>query len=333
MLQINKRAPDKSGVVCIGNALMDIFYIIDDQKLNQMKLEAGTMHLIDEQKAKYIYESISHDKIFPGGSAANTAVGIASFGGKSQFIGKVKNDQLGTLFYDAIVKENIDFITSLASIGPSTGQSYILISQKDKERTMCTYLGAALELTVQDVYELQITDCKILFVEGYLWDASKPREAVMKALDIAKKNNVKIAFTLSDKFCVARNKNDFCSLIFSKVDILFGNKKEAYELFGTTDFDKVVQAAQEKCKISIFTLGAEGSIIISKEKIYRIEAKKVENIVDTTGAGDLYAAGVLYGLSMGLNLYECGKLGSLASAENVTHIGSRPQITLKKLIV
>jgi sugar/nucleoside kinase (ribokinase family) len=332
MEQMNKEAKFEFDIVCIGNAVIDLYNIIEESKLKEMNLVPGSMNLINEQTAKELYKLIPHDQIFPGGSAANTAIGIASFGGKVKFIGKLKDDSLGKIFYDTIIKENISFICDKASKGAETGQSYILISKHDKERTMCTYLGAASNLSQEDIDESKIIDCKMLFIEGYLWDSTKPREAAMKALDIAKKNDVKIAFTLSDKSCIAKHKSDFHNIVFNQADIIFGNKKEAFELFETNDFNELIKLAQEKCKIFIFTLGAEGSIIITSTSVDRFEVQKSIKVADTTGAGDSYAAGVLYGLCKDFDLKECARIGNIASSENVTHIGTHPQILLKSLL-
>lgn len=316
-------------VACMGNAMVDIFSSTTDQEIKRMNLIPGSMQLMDRETAKKLYQSSSHDKVFPGGSAANTAVGIASFGGKVKLIGKIKNDLLGKFFYNAILKENVNLVTKVELSGLSTGQSYILISHN--ERTMYTYLGAASKLSVDDIDNSQIIDCKILFVEGYLWDKEKTKQAALKAIDIADKNGIKIAFTLSDQDCIKRHRDDFRSLIFTKVDVLFGNKKEAFALFEVSNLNAVIQATQEKCKIAVFTLGDEGSIIISKDKVYRIEPDKL-NVEDTTGAGDLYAAGVLFGLSKNMALEECARLGGIAAAENVTHLGAHPKVRLKQLL-
>ncbi len=322
----------KLDVICIGNAIVDIFSFVDDEQLSKLKSVPGSMYLITEEESNQLYQLITHDKIFPGGSVSNTAAAIASFGGEVALIGKVAEDQLGKFYAEDMQRSNVYFACNFSTTSMNTGRSYIFISQHGKERTMHTYLGAASELSEKDVDEELIKNSKILFIEGYMWDKENTRAAVLKALYIAKKYNIKIAFTLSDRFCIERHKADFRQLVFNQADILFCNKKEACTIFETSNFDEVIKAAQEKSKVFVVTLGAAGSIIVNKQGIHKIEAEKVDNLVDTTGAGDVFAAGVLYGLSKGMNLEECGQLGNIASAENVTHVGARPQIELAQIL-
>ena len=323
---------DAFDVTCVGNALIEIFITANNTECINKNQVPGSMYLIDEFEADILQERALNKTILCGGSAANTAVGIASFGGKASFIGKVKNDFFGKLFYKEMIKKNVSFLTNLSNSGYGTGKNYIIISSDKKERTMYTYLGAASELNEHDVSTHKIKDSKILFVEGYLWDKNNSKKAALKAIDIACEYGVRVAFTLSDSLCVERHKEEFIDLIYNKVDILFGNKKEALTLFDSIKLKSAIELAQKSCQISIFTLGSKGAMIIDKNNIYRIKPKKVDKIIDTTGAGDAFAAGFLYGLSKGMKPIDCGKMGSIASAENVSHLGSRPKVVLSNLL-
>lgn len=319
-------------LTCIGNALIDVIITTDISDLNIRKMITGAMHLIDEDEFNLLNSSIYSDKIFCGGSAANTAIGAASFGAKVNFIGKVKNDNFGKMFSDGMKQEKVNFATKIAEMGPDTGISYISISPDNQERTMCTHLGAAVGLEIGDINEENTKNSKILLLEGYLWDVKSSRLAALKAIDIACKHGVKIAFTLSDALCIQRYQEDFQDLAFNKVDFLFGNKEEANALFKTNHINEAILAAQQKTKIAIFTLGRDGAIIITKEHIYPIKSRKSPQVIDTTGAGDLFAAGILYGLSHNFNLKDCGDLGLIASFENISHLGPRPKTKLKNFL-
>ena len=322
----------KYDVISVGNAVIDIFSVVDNRTLKRQNIEPGSMCLITEKKANLLKQILPHNKTFAGGSAANTAIGIGSFGGKVGFVGKIHDDLGGKLFHENMIKNSVEFFGSITKTGASTGKSFVLIAPDGKERTMLTYLGAASELSADDINENAIKNSKILFIEGYLWDVENSRQAAFCALKIAVKHKVKIAFSLSDKFCVERHKSDFQNLIFTKVDILFGNKTEAFAMFGTDNLDGLIEIVKEKCNFAIFTLGSSGTILINKNNICRMSAKKIDNIVDNTGAGDLFASGVLYGLSQELNLHRCGELGNLAAAENISHISSCPNVSLKSLL-
>jgi sugar/nucleoside kinase (ribokinase family) len=322
----------KYDLTCIGNALMDVIVTMDISELNINKVVAGSMHLIDEDEYSLLTASVFSDKIFCGGSTANTAIGVASFGGKVNFIGKVRNDSFGNLFYEEMIKEKVNFSTKIAESGQDTGRSFIVILDDDKERTMCTYPGVASDLSEQDLDEEQIKNSKILFIEGYLWDKASSKNLALKAIDTASRNGVKIAFTLSDSFCIQRYKKEFQDLAFKKADILFGNRNEAFKLFDASNTSELIIASQNKCKLSVITMGKKGALIISKQDIFVVRPNRINNIIDTTGAGDLFAAGVLYGLSQDFSLEECGNLGLIASAENITHLGARPKVALKKLL-
>lgn len=321
----------KFDITCMGNALIDIFIPLEKRKLINKNLIPGSMTLISEEEANILQTASANELMFCGGSAANTAAGIAAFGGNVNFIGKIKSDSLGRIFYHEMLNSNVNIVVSPSDYGASTGRSYIMISPDKKERTMCTYLGAA-GLDESDFSDISIKNSKILFVEGYLWDQEKSKKAALKALSIAHQYGVKIAFTLADSFCVKRHQKKFQDIAFNKADILFGNQKEAAELFGATDFEEIIKIAQQKCKLAVFTLGAKGSIVIDKESVYSIKSRKLANIIDTTGAGDLYAAGILYGLSMGMKIEDCAKIANIASSEKLGHCGSHPKSSLSKLL-
>ncbi len=229
-------------------------------------------------------------------------------------------------------RNNVAFSTNPTDSGSNTGKSYILISSEEKERTMQTYLGASAELNENDIRESDIINSKILFVEAYLLDEIKSKEAVLKALQIAKKHKVKIALTLSDSFCIKRHQEELESLIKDKVDILFANKKEACALFKVETIEEAIEEAKNNCNLSVFTLGSKGAVIIYEKNVHFIESAKAETVVDTTGAGDLYAAGVLFGLINELKIIDCGQIGNIASSKNIEHLGARPNVNLEKLL-
>ena len=266
-----------------------------------------------------------------GGSAANTIAALASLGSKTSYIGKIKDDQLGAVFKHDIKSIGTEFNTPPATSGPSTAHCLVLVSP-DAERTMCTYLGACGHLNENDIDEDMVRASNIIYLEGYLWDPEPAKAAFRKAIKIAKEAGNKVAFTLSDSFCVDRHRSEFLHLAENDIDILFANEDEIKILYGTDDLDKAVKMAQADCDIAAITCSAKGCIVTDKDNIITVEGRTVPMVKDTTGAGDAFAAGFLHGISQGKSLAECGALGNLVAGEVITHLGARPDVNLKSFV-
>jgi sugar/nucleoside kinase (ribokinase family) len=320
----------KYDVTGVGNAIVDILAKVDDAFLEVHGLKKASMTLIDERQAKNIYDDMPPAIEKSGGSAANTMAGIASFGGKAAFIGKVKDDSLGQIFGHDLRSIGVHYTTKAAENGVSTAKCLISITP-DAERTMATYLGATREISVADIDEEIIANSKIIYLEGYLWDEPHAKDAMRKALEIAKKHGRKVALSLSDAFCVDRHREGFLALINAGVDILFANEAEIKGLFQVDNFDNAVEKAGGIAEIVAITRGAQGSVILHGAKLQKIAAQANLKVVDTTGAGDLYASGFLFGYANGHNMAECGRLATIAASEIIQHIGARPEIELAGL--
>ncbi|NNM00121.1 MAG: adenosine kinase [Gammaproteobacteria bacterium] len=310
-------------VLCIGNAIVDVLTKVDDEFLARFAMDKGAMILVDEATSESIYSAMPPATERSGGSAANTAAGIASLGGSSAYIGKVKDDQLGHFFRHDLTAQGVSFETAPQTAGEATASCLILITP-DAQRTMNTYLGACGALTPADVSEAEIAAADICYVEGYLWDRDDAKAAVLKAMQLAAKNDTRVALTLSDSFCVDRFREEFLDLVENHVDILFANEDELKSLYEVDDFDSGLQALRPHVKIAALTRSEKGSVILSGDEVHVIDAKPVE-VVDTTGAGDLYAAGFLYGITNGYGLADAGHIGSACAAEIISHVGARPE--------
>ena len=321
----------KYDVVGIGNAIVDVIAHTDDEFLSKHDLTKGSMALVDEERAQLIYDSMGPAMEISGGSAANTIAGIASLGGCGAYIGKVKADQLGEVFRHDIRAVGVAFDTVLATEGPQTARSFILVTP-DAQRTMNTYLGACVNLSPADVDPDVISASSVTYLEGYLWDPPLAKEAFRKAMDIAHAAGGKVALTLSDSFCVDRFRDEFLDLAEHSVDILFANDDEICSLYQTDNFDEALQHVRGHCEIAALTRSEHGSVIISGDEVHVIEAEPVDKLEDATGAGDLYASGFLYGLTHGHDLATCGRLGSIAAGEVIGHLGARPQTPLDALV-
>ena len=317
-------------VVAIGNALVDVISHEPDKLLASFGLAKGTMHLIDEDRAQALYEAMGPGTEISGGSAANTAVGVASFGGRAHYIGKVKRDQLGEVFGHDLRSTGVGFETAPAVDGPATGRCLVLVTP-DAQRTLNTFLGAAVHLGPEDVDENLVARGRILFLEGYLFDPPRAQEAFRVASRMAHAAGRSVSLSLCDPFCVDRHREAFRALVEQHVDVLFANELEILSLYEVDDFDEAVSHVRGHCRIAALTRSERGSVIVAGDDVHVIEAVPVDDLVDTTGAGDLYAAGFLYGLSRGQELPACGRLGSLAAAEVVSHVGARPQVPLASL--
>jgi sugar/nucleoside kinase (ribokinase family) len=317
-------------VLTIGNAIVDVLGRVEESFLEKNNLVKASMRLIDEPEAHRLYELVGPSVIISGGSAANTAAGISSLGGRSAFIGKVRNDQLGEFFTHDIRATGVIFEAQPATSGPTTARSFILITP-DGERTMNTYLGACTTLSPTDIDKVMVEEAVVTYLEGYLWDPPEAKDAFVKAARLARKAGRKVALTLSDAFCVERHRSSFRELIARDIDILFANERELASLYETRFFDEALQRVRKEVELAVLTRSEAGSIVAFKDEFHVVEAKEVETLVDATGAGDLYASGFLYGLTRGRPLVECARLGSLAAAEIISHIGARPQTSLKAL--
>ncbi len=315
-------------VLGIGNAIVDVIARAEDDFLVAQGMHKGAMALIDEERAQAIYAAMGPAVESSGGSAANTIVGVASFGGRVAFVGKVKDDELGKTFAHDIRAARVAFDARPASDGPSTARCYIVVTP-DGERTMNTYLGAAQNLAPDDIDEKAVADAAIVYLEGYLWDPPKAKEAFIKAADIAHKAGRRVALTLSDSFCVDRYRSEFLDLIRKgTVDIVFSNEHELHSLYETADFDTAVKTLQGDARLAVVTRSEKGCMVVSREELAAVNALPVERVVDVTGAGDLFAAGFLVGHSRGKDHRTSAQLGALAAAEVIQHVGARPAVSL-----
>jgi sugar/nucleoside kinase (ribokinase family) len=320
-------------VIGIGNAIVDVLARADDGFLLAHNMTKGGMALIDEAGAQAIYDAMGPAVEISGGSAANTMVGVAGFGGRAAFIGKLKADELGRAFSHDIRAAGVRFETPPAKAGPSTGRCYVLVTP-DGERTMNTYLGAAQDLHPHDVDEDTVAASAITYLEGYLWDPKHAKEAFLKAAKIAHGSGRKVALSLSDAFCVDRWRDEFLALMRAgTLDLVFANEAELHSLYQTSDFDGAIAALRADIGAAVVTRSEKGCLVLGPEGVEAVSAFPVERVVDTTGAGDLFAAGFLCGLARGADDRSCGRLGALAAAEVIQHIGARPEISLRQLAV
>jgi sugar/nucleoside kinase (ribokinase family) len=324
-------ADAKYDVLGIGNAIFDVLVKTDESFLSRHGMAKGGMTLIDEARAAAIYRDMGPATEMSGGSAANTIVGIARLGARAAYVGKVKDDQIGRMYAHDIRAAGVAFETRPAAEGPATGCSYILVT-KDGERTMNTYLGAAQDLMPDDIDATEIASAKITYLEGYLWDPKNAKEAFVKASKIAHDAGREVALTLSDSFCVDRYRDEFLDLMKKRtVDLVFANEAELHSLYQTSDFDAALKQLRADAKLGIVTRSEKGCVVASGEGVIAVPAFPVAQIVDTTGAGDLFAAGFLFGLVRDAGYENAGRLGALAAAEVIQHIGARPQVSLKDL--
>lgn len=318
-------------VVGIGNAMIDVLAKVGEGFLTERNLPKGGMTLVDAPDAGKIYAEIIPEREVSGGSAANTVAALASLGGEPAFIGKVHDDEMGQEFRRDIGAAGVDFFTPALNEGPLTGRSVVLVTP-DAERSMFTYLGASRMLSVDDIDEEVIKAARIIYLEGYLWDEETAKQAMTKACELAHKHHKKVAFSLSDKSCVSRHRNEFLPLIEDYVDILFCNEDEIKALFEEDDFYKTLDLIKTKVETAAITRSAKGSVIINGRTKTYVEAETVSPIVDSTGAGDLYAAGFLYGYIQGRSLGTCAMIGGIAAAEILGHYGARPEVSLRGFV-
>lgn len=318
-------------VIGVGNAIVDVISTADDEFLAAQDLPKGMMSLIDTERADSLYQAMGPAIEVSGGSAANTLAGIASLGGKGAYIGKVRDDQLGQVFRHDISAIGVDYRTPAATEGESTARCLIVVTP-DAQRTMSTYLGVSVSLGPDDVDTDAIAAAEITYLEGYLFDPPEAKKAFVHAAEAAHAAGRKVALSLSDGFCVDRHRAEFLHLISGHVDILFANEVEITSLFEVDDFDSAVEKIRGHCEIAALTCGEQGSVIVTGDDAHRVAAVPVDQVLDTTGAGDLFAAGFLFGLTNGRSLPDCGRIGALSAAEIISHYGARPEASLKELL-
>ena len=317
-------------VLCIGNAIVDIIAQCDEPFLVDNGIIKGAMNLIDTNRAELLYSRMGPAIEASGGSAGNTAAGVASFGGRAAFFGKVSNDQLGDIYYHDIRAQGVAFDTRPLDGEPPTARSMIFVTP-DGERSMNTYLGACVELGPEDVEPEKARGAKVTYFEGYLWDPPRAKDAIRLTAEHAHAAGREVSMTLSDAFCVDRYRDEFLDLMRSgTVDIVFANSREIKSLYQTEDFETALEAIRKDCKIAAITRSERGSVIVSGAETVAIDAIKIKELVDTTGAGDLYAAGFLFGYTSGRSLRDCGDLGSLAAGLVVQQVGPRPRQNLRE---
>ena len=318
-------------LIGLGNAIVDIIVNVEDNFLEINNLKKGSMNLINSDESEVLLKNCKVIKKISGGSCANTVVSLAELGNKVQFIGRVKNDEFGNFFSKDIKKSNTIFSTPPVDKGPSSAHSIIFITP-DAQRTMCTYLGASVEFEPIDVNHNLIRNSKYLYLEGYLWDSDLAKNAFIEAANLAKETDTKIILSLSDSFCVERHRESFLELIENYIDIVFCNESEVLSLFQENNLQRCQESISSICELVIITLGSKGSILINKGKSEKIKPILLGKIIDTTGAGDLYAGGFIHGLINNYSIKMCGEIGSLCAGNIITQLGSRSNINLKNLL-
>jgi len=313
----------------MGNALVDVLAYADDDFVTRTGVEPGAMTMVDAARSDEIYAAMGAAIEVSGGSAANTAAGVASFGGKGAYIGRVSDDTFGKVFSHDLRSAGVHFDTPLATTGSPTGRCLVIVTP-DAQRTMCTFLGAGAEIDESYVDEAVVASAAVTYLEGYIWDPPAAKDAVRRAAAIAHRADQRVALTLSDPFCVDRHRAEFLELIEGHIDILFANEDEITSLYEVDTFDEALHHVRGHCEIAALTRGPHGSVIVAGDDVHVIDAHPAD-VVDTTGAGDLFAAGFLYGLTHGLDLAVCGQLASLGAAEVISHLGARPAVALSEL--
>lgn len=317
--------------VTIGNALVDVLASVDEEFLVAEKLVKGSMMLVDSARSQHLYSCVTDVLESSGGSAANTAYGLASLGGRAGFIGKIADDKLGSTFIRDMHTIGVKFFPGETSITQPTGRCIIVVTP-DGQRTMSTFLGAASLLESSDISQDAVVTGAVLFLEGYLFDRDEAKQAFRTAAAYAHAAGRKVSLTLSDSFCVDRHREDFLALISNDIDVLFSNELELLSLYQTDSFDVALKLLRQDCEFAAVTRERKGSIVINGHDLVHIKAKPVEQVVDATGAGDMYAAGFLYGFTRGKSIEECGRIASIAASEVITHVGPRPTVPLSNLI-
>lgn len=318
-------------VVAIGNALVDVLAAVDEKFLVNEQLVKGSMMLVDSVRSQHLYSRVANVLESSGGSTANTAYGLASLGGRAGFIGKIADDKLGSTFIRDMDSIGVRFFPGETSITEPTGRCIIVVTP-DGQRTMSTFLGAAALLESSDISEDAVIAGAVLFLEGYLFDRDEAKQAFRTAAAYAHSAGRKVSLTLSDSFCVDRHREDFLALISDDIDILFSNELELLSLYKTDSFDDALKLLRQDCEFAAVTREKKGSIVINGHDLVHIKSEPVNQVVDATGAGDMYAAGFLYGFTRGKSIEDCGRIASIAASEVIAHVGPRPIVSLSKLI-
>lgn len=319
-------------VVTIGNALVDVLAHVDEAELARLGLEKSSYELLDAAEAERRYALMPPSVEVSGGCAANTAAGVVSLGGTAGFIGRVRDDQLGEVFRHDLQAAGVQFTTPPAADGPATGRCLVLVTP-DAQRTMRTYLGAASYLTAADIDRALVTGAQIVYVEGFLWALPEAKEAIVQAMDVAHDAGRLTAFTLSDPVFVETHREEYLDLLDrGAIDVLFANEAEITLLYETDDFDAAADLVRKRCRVAALTRGEKGSVVVAGDETHVVGIAAEGPVVDTTGAGDLYAAGFLYGLTHGADPKRCGEIGAIAAAEVISHIGARPERPLSELV-
>ena len=322
---------ERLDVIGIGNAMVDAIIPSNKNEIEKHNINHDSMNLIDEDLKNKLHQDYKIQEMIGGGSLGNSMFGITSFGGNGSFIGKIKDDDIGNFLQKDMVREGLKFPLGFTSPDISTGCCTIFV-EEDGTRTMCTFLGAGTLISPEDIKQDQIISHKIAYLEGYLWDNENAKKAMKKMIDICKNDDQEVAFTLSDLFCVDRHRDSFEELINNDIDILFGNSDEICAMSQSTNIEEGIEYAKSLKIICAITLGEKGSVIVNNDNVIEINPIKVDKVVDTTGAGDLFASGFLYGISNKKELKECGHMASVASAEIISHYGARPLVRLSSLI-
>jgi sugar/nucleoside kinase (ribokinase family) len=319
-------------VVGIGNAIVDVLAHADDAFITRHGLNKGTMTLIDAERADSLYAAMGPAIEVSGGSAANTIAALASLGGRGAFIGKVKDDQLGAIFRHDIVALGIAFGSRPATDGLSSTARCLILVTPDAQRTMNTYLGVASELGPDDVDPALIANARVTYLEGYLWDRPAAKAAFVAAAELAHQAGRTVSLSLSDPFCVDRHRHDFVELVDRHVDVLFANEDEIVSLYQEHSFDAALQRVRHHSPIAVLTRSEKGAVVVAGDEVHVVDAEPVAHVVDTTGAGDAYAAGFLWGLARGLRLEVCARVAAICAAEVISHVGARPEVSLADLV-
>jgi sugar/nucleoside kinase (ribokinase family) len=317
-------------VLGIGNALVDVITSVDDRFIAAHDFPPGATTMVDLDRAEAVYADLPPAQEISGGSCANTIAGLASFGASVAFIGRVRDDQLGKVYTHDLRSLGVHFDVAPATTGPATGRCLVMVTP-DAHRTQCTYLGASTFIGPEDVDTAVVAGAEVTYLEGYLWDQPSAKDAIRKAAAAARGAGRQVAFTLSDPFCVDRHRDEFRDLVADEIDVLFGNESEICSLYEVDDFDAALERVRRHCRVGALTRSEHGSVVIGGDDVHVIAAEPVDRLVDTTGAGDQYAAGFRYGLTHGHDLATCGRLGSMAAAEVISHYGARPAVSLAKV--
>jgi sugar/nucleoside kinase (ribokinase family) len=318
-------------VLCVGNSIVDVLAQTDDATLEKFGMVKGTMALIDADQAEALYDQMPAALETSGGSAGNTAAGLASLGAKCAFIGRVRDDQLGDIFTHDIRSIGVEYSTPAATDGPPTARCLILITP-DAQRTMNTFLGASVNLGPEDIDVDLVARAKVTYLEGYLWDRDEAKAAFLRAAGLAAAKDRMVSLSLSDPFCVDRHRDSFREFVTNHVDILFANEDEIISLYQADNFDDALQNVRGDCRIAALTRSEKGSVVVSGDEVHVVDAEPVSSVVDTTGAGDQFAAGFLSGFTQGRGLATCARIGGIAASEVISHVGPRPQVKLADLV-